>query len=74
MWETSSASVGRVIVRKYILQMAAEGSPVSGNQPQLSQGGANPPIQEPKTAGMPLSDFVLQLDDYAPTVSFFKSI
>ncbi|XP_041378045.1 transcription initiation factor TFIID subunit 10-like isoform X2 [Gigantopelta aegis] len=48
--------------------MAAEGSPISGNQPQLSQGGANPPIQEPKTAGMPLSDFVLQLDDYAPTI------
>ncbi|XP_046558755.1 transcription initiation factor TFIID subunit 10-like [Haliotis rubra] len=33
-----------------------------------SQPGSGAPPPEVKTAGIPLSDFVLQLEDYAPTI------
>ncbi|XP_064611366.1 transcription initiation factor TFIID subunit 10-like [Liolophura sinensis] len=43
----------------------------SGQQQQQVQqqasGNSSQPA-EPKTAGVPLSDFVLQLEDYAPTI------
>lgn len=38
-------------------------------------GRATPPTfsnnEEPKSAGQPLSDFLVQLEDYTPTVSDF---
>lgn len=37
-------------------------------QGQQPASGTSSQPAEPKTAGVPLSDFVLQLEDYAPTV------
>ena len=43
------------------------------NQEGAGEGGLEPATQnsgEGPTAGVPLSDFVLQLEDYTPTVSY----
>ena len=55
--------------------MATSYSPSTGssNNTQISSIQGVPPVtqqQQDKSAGVPLSDFVLQLEDYAPTVSF----
>lgn len=49
--------------------MASGGDNVTSNVAQISQvQNTVTQHQQEKTAGVPLSDFVLQLEDYAPTV------
>ncbi|PVD35452.1 hypothetical protein C0Q70_02414 [Pomacea canaliculata] len=49
--------------------MASGGDNVTSNVAQISQvQNTVTQHQQEKTAGVPLSDFVLQLEDYAPTI------
>ena len=47
------------------------GTPTGTSAPVVVTQQVGPPVQEslPRTAGTPLSDFVMQLEDYTPTVS-----
>ena len=63
------------LLTQYRFKMAASDSPSMGssNNTQISNIQGVPSVtqqQQDKSAGVPLSDFVLQLEDYAPTVRF----